>query len=173
MTQSDWDRFSHFILLYFILCIYFCLCWVFIAPYRLSLVVAIEGRSPLQCEGFSLWWLLFCRAQTLGHTGSVALQHVASSQARDWTFVSCIGRQILNHWTTREPQLSNFQAFIMEENWIDLFDWYWFDIHNNPLCQNKQNRKVKWQTIYATNFLEDDSYTILWSNYPPIKNKCF
>ena len=60
MTQSAWDRFSHFILLfYFILCIYFCLCWVFIAPHRLSLVVAIEGRSPLQCEGFSLWWLLF------------------------------------------------------------------------------------------------------------------
>ena len=27
-----------------------------------------------------------------------------SSQARDWTRVSCIERQILNHWTTREVQ---------------------------------------------------------------------
>ena len=45
MTQSDWDRFSHFILLYFILCIYFCLCWVSIAAHWLSLVAVKEGYS--------------------------------------------------------------------------------------------------------------------------------
>ena len=32
----------------------------------------------------------------------VALWHVESSQTRDWTRVPCLGRQILNHWTTRE-----------------------------------------------------------------------
>ena len=34
--------------------------------------------------------------------GVVALQHVGSSQTRDRTPVPHIGRQILNHWTTRE-----------------------------------------------------------------------
>jgi len=33
---------------------------------------------------------------------SVAPRHVGSSQTRDQTRVPCIGRQILNHWTTRE-----------------------------------------------------------------------
>ena len=28
-----------------------------------------------------------------------------SSQSRDWTYISCIGRRILFHWTTREPSL--------------------------------------------------------------------
>ena len=34
--------------------------------------------------------------------GLVALKHVGSSQIRDRTRVPCIGRQILNHWATRE-----------------------------------------------------------------------
>jgi len=33
--------------------------------------------------------------------GSVALQHVESSQTRDQTHVPCAGRQILNHWMTK------------------------------------------------------------------------
>ena len=33
--------------------------------------------------------------------GLVALRHVGSSWTRDWTGVSCFGRLILNHWTTR------------------------------------------------------------------------
>ena len=55
-------------------------------------------------------------AQSLGHAGFVALQCVGlvnSSPARDRTCVSCIGRQILNHWTTREVpyQSSSMQLF--------------------------------------------------------------
>ena len=34
--------------------------------------------------------------------GLVALWHVKSSQNRDRTHVPCIGRRILNHWTTRD-----------------------------------------------------------------------
>ena len=34
--------------------------------------------------------------------GLVAPWHVESSQTRGRTYVPCIGRQILNHWTTRE-----------------------------------------------------------------------
>ena len=32
----------------------------------------------------------------------VALQHVGNSQIRDRNHVPCIGRWILNHWTTKE-----------------------------------------------------------------------
>ena len=46
----------------FILFIYFWLCWVFVAARRLSLVVASEGYSSLQCAGFSLQWLLLLRS---------------------------------------------------------------------------------------------------------------
>ena len=41
--------------------------------------------------------------QSLWRTGSVAPQHLGSSQTRDQTHIPCIGRQILNHWTTKEP----------------------------------------------------------------------
>ena len=36
--------------------------------------------------------------------GWIAPRHVGSSLTRDQTCISCIGRQILNHWTTREVQ---------------------------------------------------------------------
>ena len=42
------------------------------------------------------------QAQKLQRTGLVVPQHVGSSQTRDQTHVSCIGRQILYHWATRE-----------------------------------------------------------------------
>ena len=42
------------------------------------------------------------RAQRLWCMDLVALWHVGSSQTRDGTRVSCIGRQILYHWATRE-----------------------------------------------------------------------
>ena len=32
----------------------------------------------------------------------VAVQHVGPSWIRDWTHVFCIGRWILNHWTTKQ-----------------------------------------------------------------------
>ena len=37
--------------------------------------------------------------------GLVAPWQVESSQTRDQTRVPCLGRQILNHWTTREVPL--------------------------------------------------------------------
>ena len=36
--------------------------------------------------------------------GLVASQYMGASWIRDQTRVPCIGRQILNHWTTREFQ---------------------------------------------------------------------
>ena len=48
------------------------------------------------------------QAQQLWLTGPVAPRHVGSSQTRARTHVPCIGRQILNHCTTREAQNCTF-----------------------------------------------------------------
>ena len=46
--------------------------------------------------------------QQLQCMGLVALQHVVSSRTRNRTHVSCIGSQILSHWTTREVPHGHF-----------------------------------------------------------------
>ena len=84
--------------------LFFWLCQVIVALHRLSLVA--QGRAalhhcvwPSHCRGFSC-----CRAQALGHMGSVlwptgvvAQWRVGSSWTRDRTCVTCIGSQILYH----------------------------------------------------------------------------
>ena len=46
-------------------------------------------------------------ARGLWSMGLVARRHVESSQTRDLTHVACIGRQVLNYWTTKEvPDLA-------------------------------------------------------------------
>ena len=111
---------------------YFWLHWVFVAAHGLSLVVASGGHCSLRCMGFSLRWPLLLRStgsrhagfsscgtwaqqlwltgsraqdQQLWCTGLVALWHMGSSRTRARTPVPCIGRQILNHCTTREGSL--------------------------------------------------------------------
>ena len=69
-----------------------------------------EARA-VECMGFSS-----CGSRALAHrlssggaqTGLVVPRHVWSSRIRDWTWVSCIGRQILYHWATREASSSGF-----------------------------------------------------------------
>ena len=76
-----------------------------VALCRLLLAVAsFVAEHRLQGVQTSIMWLLGSRARTeqLQCTGLVAPQHVGSSQIRDQTHVTCIGRQILNHWMTRE-----------------------------------------------------------------------
>ena len=51
--------------------------------------------------------------------GHVALWYVGSSQTRDQTHVSCIGRQILNHWTTREVLIDLLKCtFVMTSKYF-------------------------------------------------------
>ena len=45
---------------------------------------------------------LWSRVSSCGAQALAALQHLESSWARDQTQFPCIGRGILNHWTTRE-----------------------------------------------------------------------
>ena len=93
----------------------FWLHWVFVAAQGLSLV-RVGTTFQLQGVGFSLWWLLslrstgprVCRFQELWCSGLAASWPVGSSGNRNQTQVPCIGRRILNHWTTREGPLSQF-----------------------------------------------------------------
>ena len=94
-------------------CIHFWLRWVSTAALGLSLVLA-SGASlsfsdaQVSCCGASLVLGHRLSARGLSKlwcTGLVAPWHVGSSWIRDQTSVPCIGRWILNHWTTREdPQ---------------------------------------------------------------------
>ena len=57
------------------------------------------GVPASHCSGHSCCRV---RAQSSWLTGLVALQHVGSFRTRDQIHVPCTGRQIANHWTTRE-----------------------------------------------------------------------
>ena len=79
--------------------------------------------QALGCTGFSAcgtwarWlWLPGFRAQAqhLWHTGLAAPWHVGSSQIRDPTGVTCITKQILNHWTTRKASVCRFTKSFYE-----------------------------------------------------------
>ena len=59
-----------------------------------STLASLVAEHGLQGAGFRSW----C-------AGFVALRRVGSPWTRDRTRVPCIGRQILNHWTTREVLL--------------------------------------------------------------------
>ena len=58
------------------------------------------------------------QAQQLWLTGLVSPRHVGSSQTRARTRVPCIGRQILNHCTTREAQSLTFKGPSMASNYF-------------------------------------------------------
>ena len=91
-------------------CIYLWLQGVFVAPWGLSLVEMNRGLLFIAVCRCSLQWLLLlwnigfrtCEIQQLWHMALIALLHVGSSWSKDRTYISCISRRILNHWTTRE-----------------------------------------------------------------------
>ena len=81
------------------------------------------GTLRLAVHRLLMWWLLLLwstgsrhvgfsscgmQAQQLWHTGLVTPRHVGSSQTTGRTPIPCIGRQILNHCTTREVLMDGF-----------------------------------------------------------------
>ena len=86
---------------------------LFIVVYRLLLVVA----SLAVCR---LW----------GTQASVVMVHglscftaVGSSWSRNWTCGPCIGRQILNHWTTRKSQPPVFSLKFLMYGFYEFILW--------------------------------------------------
>ena len=93
------------LLLYYL----FWLSWVFVAPDRLALLAAAAGCSPEAVHRLLAVLASYCGAQALCPLGSAAVgtgvaspQHVRHSRTRAGTQVPYIGRQIPNHWTTRQ-----------------------------------------------------------------------
>ena len=103
---------------------YYCMC-LFLAVLSLhccagfSLVAMSRSYPSLQCMGFSLRWLpllqsIGSRVHRIQQCGSWALENqlwytglvgswcVGSSWIRDQTHISCVGRWILYHCTTRK-----------------------------------------------------------------------
>ena len=79
-----------------------CCSAAFLCSLHLGLLVA--GAPPVAEHRLQACGLNSCSTWTrhLWCPGLVALWHVGSSWTRDWAPVPCIGRWILNHWTTRE-----------------------------------------------------------------------
>ena len=103
----SWATSFFFLIIY--LFIYFWLHWVFIAVCSVSLVVENEGCSPVMVCGLLVAVAALAREHRLWGTGSVDVAHGLSGPAacgiflsRDLTCVPCIGRQVLNHCTTKE-----------------------------------------------------------------------
>ena len=112
---SLWDLF-YSRLLFLSVCVFI---WAAVhALCSLSLVVVSSpgGNFSVTEHGFGL-------------VGLVAPWHVGSSQTRGQTHVSCIGRQVLNYWTTGEslslrPCFQMFGVYIQKQNcWIT---WYFY-----------------------------------------------
>ena len=94
--------------------------WVFVATFKLSLVVVNRllvvvnsccGAQALHVQlsvavAHGLW---SAQASVVVACGLVNPRHVGSSQTRDRTHVPCIGRRILNYWTTREVPACMFK----------------------------------------------------------------
>ena len=94
--------------------------------YIFILFCGCVGSVWLQRVGCSLQWLLLLQSmgfralwlQQLGLMGLVALGHRGSSQTRDRTRVPCIGRWILNHWTSREALYSIIFILAFFSFWV-------------------------------------------------------
>ena len=126
-----------FTCIFFLLSLLFCFCFCFF-NFIYLFIYGCVGSSFL-CEGFLQLWQVgatphrgarashhgdpsHCgaqapdaQAQQLWLTGPVAPQHVGSSQTRTRTHVPCIGRQILNHCTTREAPPVTFVFDVMSK----------------------------------------------------------
>ena len=92
---------------------YFWLHWVFVAVLQLSLVMVSVRSCGVRAShggGFSCYkaWALGMWTPQLWRLGLVAPRHVGSSGTRDRTCVPCIGRQTLDHQTTREALQNEF-----------------------------------------------------------------
>ena len=93
---------------------------MFVATFRLSLIVVNRllvvvdsccGAQALHAQlsvavAHGLW---SAQASVVVACGLVNPRHVGSSQTRGRTHVPCIGRRILNHWTTREVPACMFK----------------------------------------------------------------
>ena len=76
------------------------------------------------CWGFRGCWPV--GSAVVAHLGVAAPWCVGYSQTRDQTLVPCVGRQILNHWTTREFPVIFIFYFPLRINQLIRINLLWF-----------------------------------------------
>ena len=96
-----------------------------VAEHGLSLVAVSGGyslgsRLLIAVASHCRAGALFTWASGVVAHGLIALRHVGSSPNRDGTCVPCIGRWILNHWTTRKSQ-NSYSALLVCLPYSQLF----------------------------------------------------
>ena len=99
-----------------------------------SLLAVSRIYSSLCCSGFLLWWLRLLQSWGCRHLGLDTPGLVESSWTRDWTCVSCIGRWILIHCTTRKVQEKNFSCLAINVNFISQKQSSKFDTLYDSFC---------------------------------------
>ena len=100
----------------------------------------------------SWWWtgrpdvLQSMGSQRVGHDWATELNWMwdLSSQTRDWTHVHCIGRWILNHWTTREILPLFLQP--LQHLWECLMQRMRISWVNTDCCNRHPPISVTWHT---------------------------
>ena len=113
--------------------IYFWLCQVLLCMGFLQL----WGGGPLLVvlHGLLIAVASLFGGQRLCSAGLVALKHVEYSRTRDRTYVPCTGRQILNHWATREvPLHSILSNHYLMDIWI-ISDFSYYEHYYNNSCK--------------------------------------
>ena len=80
------------------------LCWVFVAVCGLSLVALSGSYSCCRVSVFPLQWFLMSQSTSSRHVGLVVMASRIFLD-RGLNLIPCLGRWILNHWTTREVHL--------------------------------------------------------------------
>ena len=88
----------------------FWLYWVFVAVLRLSLVATNGGYSPVAVGGLLTAGFSWLGGSVLVVHGFISQWHVGSYQTRDGTHFHCIGRWILNYWTTRDVPIPSLDT---------------------------------------------------------------
>ena len=83
--------------------------------------------------------------QQLWYMVLVALRHVKLSQSKDGTHVPCIGRQILNHQTTREVQFCTFSKFITIYMWV--LPWTFYSVPCEIYIPHKGGEKARQYSV--------------------------
>jgi len=71
-----------------------------------------------------------------------------SSQSRDWTHISCIGRQVLFHWVTREAQAS-YLCTVLTCLVPDVCPFHLFTNQRDELDSRNYHKLVNWNAAWS------------------------
>ena len=103
-------------------------------------------------KGFSSCgaWALENRFKWLWHMGLVALKHVGSAQIRDWTHVSCTGRQFFTIEPRRKPRNDFISKGYILRYWVLELHIFWGDTSEPTAITKFSFFKVLWvKDVYS------------------------